>query len=409
MIRLTSLIITNLFAIILFGQIPYQAEKQRLDSLTVQVSDESNDLLWTNSYKKVYTYDNNEHLTRLTHYSWNTIYQEWHNSYKYDYIYDVGGNMTQKIYSEWNNTTQQWEYYSKDEYTYDANENIIQRNDSSWNTNNQKWSDGITYEYIYDEYQNLIEITSDITSPIFQSKIGFVYDTNGTLIRIDLYSLIVETSEWQVTSTQEFIYDTDSELTDILYCRVDMTGLCKMNARQQFIYDTYENRYQNIYYSYNTDEELVNKWKVEFNYDNSYTDENLILPIEQNKIFFSLLDINIENFRHKTVSHKNYEWNEQEWENKARGNYHYSSVLTSVETLKHEDVLIFPNPTNDLITFDLKNPQNTTVILHDAQGKHIGTQHLQNQQLSVGHLNSGVYFYQLLHNGEMYNGKFIVK
>jgi len=92
------------------------------------------------------------------------------------------------------------------------------------------------------------------------------------------------------------------------------------------------------------------------------------------------------------------------------GNYLYSSVLTDIETPQQEDILIFPNPTDEVIFFDIKNTTPATIQLYDAQGKYLRRQALaQDNQLSVRHLDSGVYFYQLLIDGEIFGGKFVVK
>lgn len=129
-------------------------------------------------------------------------------------------------------------------------------------------------------------------------------------------------------------------------------------------------------------------------YDNNYPYEDLIVHESE----FT--------FRHKLLSETRYSPNGSI---ERQGTYYYSSILTDIEIPQQVDLHIFPNPADDMITFDLKNPIAASLTLWDAQGKHVDTQILQNNQLPVNQLNSGVYFYELFYDGEMYSGKFIVQ
>jgi len=140
--------------------------------------------------------------------------------------------------------------------------------------------------------------------------------------------------------------------------------------------------------------------KYEYTYDNSYTSEDLIVHFTD------------EYTRHKLIGSTIQTWdlNTEEFANNQRGTYYFSEQTVGITSASAAGIEVFPNPTNDFITFNIENTNSTTVQLYDAQGKHLRTQALaQSNQLSVRHLNSGVYFYQLMYDGEMYGGKFIVK
>ncbi|MEN0048618.1 MAG: T9SS type A sorting domain-containing protein, partial [Bacteroidota bacterium] len=64
-------------------------------------------------------------------------------------------------------------------------------------------------------------------------------------------------------------------------------------------------------------------------------------------------------------------------------------------------IKVYPNPFEEVITFELEQFQAAVLEIFDARGKLVRTTLLQNRihQESVSNLPSGLYFYRLLDNG----------
>jgi len=149
-----------------------------------------------------------------------------------------------------------------------------------------------------------------------------------------------------------------------------------------------------------TTQQWVPSYELEYGYDISYTYDELITPFSG------------QYHQHKRISGIGKFWDEstQEWMNRTQMIFYYSEQTVGITPATEAGIEIFPNPANDFITFNLENLNFTTIQLYDAQGKHLRTQALaQDNQLSVHQLDSGVYFYQLNYDGELFSGKFMVK
>jgi serine protease AprX len=89
-------------------------------------------------------------------------------------------------------------------------------------------------------------------------------------------------------------------------------------------------------------------------------------------------------------------------------------LLTSTEDNNElENLRIFPNPTNDLITFHLQNSANKVenVSIYDIQGRLLASQRIAGDHilatLDIQSLPSGLYIYHVKSGDKQWNGKFI--
>jgi len=80
-------------------------------------------------------------------------------------------------------------------------------------------------------------------------------------------------------------------------------------------------------------------------------------------------------------------------------------------------VKVFPNPSSDIVTFEFeaKYSGKVTLMIYNQLGekvKDIKSEHLnsgrQQIDLNTRDKKSGLYYYQLVTNGQVYSGKFIV-
>jgi len=74
-----------------------------------------------------------------------------------------------------------------------------------------------------------------------------------------------------------------------------------------------------------------------------------------------------------------------------------------------DDIRVFPIPAKDFVYFETNDISTTaTVILYDVNGKRINAQTLSaDKSINISELNHGVYFYELLYEGKVYQGKII--
>ncbi len=87
------------------------------------------------------------------------------------------------------------------------------------------------------------------------------------------------------------------------------------------------------------------------------------------------------------------------------------TCVVNVDNTQQSNFKVYPIPAHDFVVFDV--PNNTTniqVVLHDINGRQISHQLLPtDHQISVSHLNTGVYVYRLFYEDEVYSGKIIVE
>lgn len=97
---------------------------------------DSNNSLWVNSSKGVYTY-NNGILTEELYESWDDQISMWLTDGKVLSTYDGSGLLVTKTSQLWENGG--WRNQSKREYTYNNDGNLVKEEVSNWDTNNNAW------------------------------------------------------------------------------------------------------------------------------------------------------------------------------------------------------------------------------------------------------------------------------
>ncbi|HJX72268.1 MAG TPA: T9SS type A sorting domain-containing protein, partial [Bacteroidales bacterium] len=77
----------------------------------------------------------------------------------------------------------------------------------------------------------------------------------------------------------------------------------------------------------------------------------------------------------------------------------------------HQNFVIYPNPTSDIIVSPITVHQKTaTIELFDYTGARVLHQKLQdNNMIAVNHLKHGLYIYKLNHDGTIYTGKVVLQ
>lgn len=182
--------------------------------------------------------------------------------------------------------------------------------------------------------------------------------------------------------------------------------------KEESVYDEAGNRTENISYELNWDSGLLEKsLKLEYTYDNSFSYEDLILPmasIDEGEGF----DLELT-FKHKLTHMILYGSDGENWVFNSDYIFEYSDQgITAIRESKSETQLtLYPNPAAGQVTFTLDAAVDPfRVEMFDIQGKMVSSQTVENNKpVSIESLQEGVYFYRLNAQGQSYSGKLMVK
>jgi hypothetical protein len=89
--------------------------------------------------------------------------------------------------------------------------------------------------------------------------------------------------------------------------------------------------------------------------------------------------------------------------------------LHFVSEVNNQELIVYPNPTNDVISIDLNELEHSTIILTDLLGRVIkkmdmpGSNQTQHYSFSTTHLPSGSYALLLQKNHQTIQSKIITK
>jgi len=437
--KLTLTAILILLTVFAFGQ----DVKQRLDSTVVQYTNGSNQLI--NQEKDVFTYNADSLVTELIYYEWDLGNSQWKKDVKDEYSYDEDNNLTELLFFKWDENFNQWLYYSKTEYSYDANGNIILYSWMYWDESISQFTYTTKWEYTYNSNGEMIQKIRynwlEYTNPNqwrAHSKYDYTYDVNGSLIIDFLFEWIESTSEWVIFDKREYSYDSnlnrlkkteyrwledwvfidkneftydinDNQLQVIFYDWDDQSSQWSASDKREYDYDGYNNRIQSRFYdwNYNDSDWKVNK-KYDYSYDNTFSYSDLILPsilILEN--YDGGIGISVF-FNHLAHGYVGYLYIDSEWVENYNATYYYSEQeVTSVSEINQMELNVYPNPFSDFVTFSIPdNFDSFTFELFDLQGRKIISEEIRSdEKVNMEGLNEGLYFYNLIIDGEKMSGK----
>ncbi|MBN1821136.1 MAG: T9SS type A sorting domain-containing protein [Prolixibacteraceae bacterium] len=318
---------------------------------------------WIGSNKEVYSFDDFGNRILSSVYKWDVEAKDWafnSDRSKSEYVYNGSGKITQKLDMNWNNNQNDWAYYKMYEYEYDNQNRNILYVESNWNSGKQDWINITKKEYAFDEYGNYIldatyNYNSEVDSLILYRKYEHAYDINGR----------------QILSIQMDSYGNPYYLG---------------GSKTEIVYDE-EGRFFTMYSSYIWDNE-GHCWRG--------TGKHIY---------------DIDEFGYPLIDTE-YLWDhvEFEWFESNRKTYYYTLVSTPEIELGKDNVLVYPNPATNFITFDLSEITKTAIVrLFDINGKLVLSEKLYpNKSISTKGLNSGIYFWKVTAEEEVGQGKIVI-
>ena len=391
--------------------------------------------------KKEYTYDNQHNLLKLEIFDYNQDH-EWVLHYESETTYDVKNNLTE--HKSWGSWEDKLTVNDRFEFVYNEDNLLIESFAYSWNETNNLWLNKRKTENIYNENMDFSETTSyawDTNNEwIWRNKTNYTYDNDYLILKLYTYSYLppygydYSYNDENLLSTlisfsveedininnfrSDFFYDNLSNLINQTnYNWNETNNDWKAKTRKEYFFDDLNNLTKIINYdTYNNTNELAYGSKQEYTYDNTYTYEDLLLPIiPENSAgiwFFSSSNKPEVYYNHLKTQRSYYSWNDEtaEWRDPSKTFYYYSDhFVDNIDVIPFDKVNTYPNPTNDLINFEISNNfKNATAILYNIQGQKVLEQGLDaGNQISIKHLDAGLYFYTITQNSIILSGKIL--
>jgi uncharacterized protein YkuJ len=382
--------------------------KQKLDSIISETWDTTSGQ-WIIDSKSIYKYDNKGNSILEIAYDLGDSENEWIGNNIEELSYDINNFNILRISYNWDIDSNKWGAPSKEEISNDGNGNISVSTSYSWNEFDNKWVTNYRSSNFYDVDGNKIlsvysEWDENFNIWYTNSKSEYTFDENGNNIVQVYNSWNSDSSRWEVAMKSESYFDSNGNDTlDIGYYSRDTTTVLKPWFKQFHSYDAYGNWSMEIMYEWNETDSLWNEMnKAEYNFDNSYTSDDLYYPY-----YFNLV------FKHKIIEAISYENINSIMVLSYRSTCYYSDPeSTSTPFISAEkSINVYPNPASDFVTFKLNGNENDfSIELFDYQGRKVISQMAQSGiSFSVQNLAAGMYVYKLNDGKNIYTGKLIVE
>lgn len=293
----------------------------------------------------------------------------------------------------------------RDSITYNPNGQIL-----TWIQygilNDGPWSPIYKSEYTYDPSQNkkTIYVHSAMTGWLVGPEVWTSF-FNDRYIQI-MYGAVCETEDC-IDTKYVFNYDSNwNMISKIAYFRDEISQSWKEMRRVEYSYDTNDNLISVIY---------SDGRKLEFKYDNTYSFNDLYLPYK----YYGLYDEHLWYWETDFMNHKRteridyrYDSNSGQWVKGGTYKYYFSDhIITGIEDIPKEELVVYPNPSNDYIRIETNdNSQPTFIELYDSQGRMVIKEEIpQDKRIQVEHLPRGLYIYKLNYDNTIKTGKIVLQ
>jgi len=258
---------------------------------------------------------------------------------------------------------------TKVEYTYNPDLSINTRTNYGWVSN--QWQ----IDYIED-FQYLSGVVNEIfvldSSNNYEKKLSYVYN-NNILTKIKTYFWDNSTNDWQTNpwGKSEYSYDTDGNLvTETDYNDCDGDGVWTIGTN-----------------------------KMEYIYDNNYTNDNLILPF----MYYLEFELATASTNHKVTNFEIFEASNSEWSTIGNYTYFYTDTTLSINELNNINYKVYPNPIKNQVNFEINDFEKITI--YDISGKLI--LETKSNIVNMKNVQNGVYLYRIHKENKIINGKII--
>ena len=320
--------------------------------------------------KHEYQYDQAGNALVENIWQWSDVNQVFYPLHKIEYTYNVKGELMLELYSEYDTATKIFIGDYRVEYLYTIGGD--KRLKSEFYFVGNKWDLASKTVYTADGNHNLVEevsFTHDLgdTTMLAYEKVNYQYNSSNQNIEKVKMQFDDVHKMWENQTKFEFAYDLNGNTTSI----------------QEFYWNSITNQWQSYF-------------KDEYLYDLEFT-------IEENAKSFVNVEFEKNNI---LIAHTSYDWESEnsQWVVRQKVNYFYSGEgLSAHYAYEPNKVLVFPNPTSDLLKVESAVGH---LELVDAQGEIVLKANLQfSNSVSLAHLASGTYIYRVITPEKVFTGK----
>jgi len=216
------------------------------------------------------------------------------------------------------------------------------------------------------------------------------------------------TQTWLPEYKYDYTYNNDHQVTlSVGYDWETITGTWIPYYKLEIQYDNSGNDIQDVYSEWNQDSgQWEYDYKMEYTFDYDYLFEEILVPI-------SLATYSDINNKILTASFITWNTNLGQWMTGDRSSYYYSDINdTGIDDNLPTPFEVYPNPTQNYIMIKSARPfESARIELFDVTGKKVMSEILSGnrQQVPVGALNSGLYYYRILQGQKIESGKLMIR
>ncbi len=365
---------------------------------------------WKSTYRDVYSYNNNDHITIWTTSNWDADSAKYLEIGMYTFDYDSHGNIIKKMNYYIDYQTNTLTPSLKTESTYIQNNLLTEAINSLMNPNTKVWE--LASKKVMDYTPNKLmnqQITLDWNLITLAwdsvSLLKYEYDTADYLTKTLWYKF--KQNNWHQTNFTQRLYSVAYDTMDILGFGLD-TNTMQMFLQWKSLVAFDQNHNQNVstYYTRDTSNNVwIANYKDSANYDLNYTISDAIYP-ERAYYIYSANNLKIN----KTTF--NYQSSNATWIMHNNTTYYFATKsITGINKASQESINVYPNPTSDYIHFDIPlNNQDAQIEVFDITGKLVYHASLGNdKKLSVNRFDKGLYLFRIVSQNKIFSGKFMVE
>jgi hypothetical protein len=336
---------------------------------------------WMTMFKSSMTYDSGNHLLTAIDYEPDEVTGVWMPVGKTGFTYDSEGRIQSEGWYNWWLSTNDWLQVQRWDYTYNTEGNLISCVEVSWSIRSQTWGRENSDDYVYDSKGNRIEYLQSLWND--SANIFVVY--NKEVYSYDVSDRLILTSSKELNS---------SNVWEEFY-------------RSEQSYDEHGDLFQGFRYSA---KDTAGNWSViyksDYTFNTQFSYSDLFIPSN----FFGE-----DGYIHMPMAIVASNWDDslKLWNPKYRDRYSYSGWSgNSVQDAQLSGMRIYPNPVVGVLFVETDNASDPSIFeLLDMQGRKVISESLTGlqNQISVNGLPGGIYIYRVTQQGEIKNGRLVIR
>lgn len=336
------------------------------------------------------------------------IFVSWNSKERTQFSYAETGELISRLLNSWDESTGQWIQEEKTEFNYSGTGLLTISIYSEWDMGSSAWIEDTKSTFAYDGEGKLTELIEYEWNPgtgewVEDRKEVYYYYPNGNLdyqIDYDKWS-----SEWRQMWKHDYSYDDEKLITEIEFEFNYNLGVWDSVSKFEYTYDSYGNLASDIYSWWDdTGMQWIYNMKTEYQYNNNYSYEDLVLPI-------SIEDWSWR-FNNMLTEGTSFFWVDSTgtWSTQYEGIYYYSDHIPG--SINEPDFIhfsLFPNPASHKLRVQIDGYQIEQITFYNLNGQKIKDLIPVSHELDISHLPPGMYIVEVMVDGRKVRKKLLVE